>query len=34
MLINLYSKKIIAPSTEEIKLHKAFLNASLKKNFY
>ena len=31
---NLYSKKIIAPSTEEIKLHKAFLNASLKKNFY
>ena len=31
---NLYSKKIITPSAEEIKLHKAFLNASLKKNFY
>jgi len=31
---NLYSKKIITPSAEEIKLHKAFLNTSLKKNFY
>tara|TARA_B100000900_G_scaffold393599_1_gene390242 strand:- start:768 stop:1430 length:663 start_codon:yes stop_codon:yes gene_type:complete len=31
---NLYSKKIITPSDKEIKLHKAFLNASLKKNFY
>ncbi len=31
---NLYSKKIISPSAEEIRLHKAFLNTSLKKNFY
>tara|TARA_Y100000996_G_scaffold380701_1_gene334772 strand:+ start:1006 stop:1668 length:663 start_codon:yes stop_codon:yes gene_type:complete len=31
---NLYSKKIVVPSVEEIKLHKAFLNTSLKKNFY
>ena len=31
---NLYSKKIITPSAEEIKLHKSFLNTSLKKNFY
>ena len=31
---NLYSKKIIAPTPEEIKLHKAFLKSSLKKNFF
>ena len=31
---NLYSKKIIVPSPEEIKLHKAFLKSSLKKNFF
>ncbi len=31
---NLYSKKIITPSSEEIKLHKNFLNTNLKKNFY
>ena len=31
---NLYSKKIIKPSADEIRLHKAFLNTSLKKNFY
>ncbi len=31
---NLYSKKIISPSAEEIRLHKAFLSTSLKKNFY
>ena len=31
---NLYSKKIITPSSEEIKLHKNFLTTYLKKNFY
>ena len=31
---NLYSKKIITPSSEEIKLHKNFLTTHLKKNFY
>ena len=29
-----YFKKIIKPTTEEIKLHKQFLKNSLKKNFY
>jgi len=31
---NMYSKKIITPSPDEIKLHKNFLNTHLKKNFY
>ena len=31
---NLYSKKIITPSVEEVELHKNFLSTSLKKNFY
>jgi len=31
---NLYYKKIIRPSAEEIELHKKFLKKSLKKNFF
>ena len=31
---SLYCKKIIKPSSEEIKLHKSYLKASLKKNFF
>ena len=29
-----YSKKIIKPTEEELKLHKLFLKSSLKKNFF
>ena len=32
--INQYYKKIIKPTEEELKLHKAFLKSSLKKNFF
>ncbi len=31
---NMYYKKIVKPSSDEIKLHKEFLKNSLKKNFY
>ena len=31
---NIYSKKIIKITEEEIKLHKSFLKSSLKKNFF
>ncbi len=31
---NLYYKKIIEPTLEETKLHKAYLKTSLKKNFF
>ena len=31
---NLYCKKIIAPTSEEIKLHKDYLKLSLKKNYF
>ena len=29
-----YSKKIVKPTTEEIKLHKDFLKKELKKNYF
>ena len=29
-----YSKKIVKPTTEEIKLHKNFLKKELKKNYF
>ena len=29
-----YNKKIIYPSTEEVKLHKEFLKLNLKKNYF
>ncbi len=32
--VNLYCKKVISPTSEEIKLHKDYLKTSLKKNFY
>jgi len=32
--INNYSKKIVKPTTEEIKLHKEYLKINLKKNFF
>jgi|TARA_B110000967_G_C18761902_1_gene498310 DNA polymerase-3 subunit epsilon len=32
--VNLYCKKVISPTSEEIKLHKDYLKKSLKKNFY
>ena len=32
--VNLYCKKVINPTSEEIKLHKDYLKTSLKKNFY
>ncbi len=32
--INNYSKKIIIPSTEEIKKHKEFLKKDFKRNFF
>ena len=31
---NMYYKKIVEPSSDEIKLHKEFLKNSLKKNFF
>jgi DNA polymerase-3 subunit epsilon len=31
---NLYCKKIIKPTSEEIKLHKDYLKLSLKKNYF
>ena len=31
---NVYCKKIIKPSSQEIKLHKSYLKTSLKKNFF
>ena len=31
---NLYYKKVIKPSTQEIELHKNYLKTSLKKNFF
>jgi len=31
---NLYSKKIVEPTLEEVQLHKKYLNTSLKKNFF
>tara|TARA_B100000029_G_scaffold446386_1_gene467488 strand:- start:310 stop:975 length:666 start_codon:yes stop_codon:yes gene_type:complete len=34
LLYNLYCKKIIKPSVEEIKLHKIYLKNNLKKNFF
>ena len=33
-LTNSYSKKIITPSINEIKIHKEFLKKDLKKNFF
>ena len=32
--VNLYCKKVVNPTSEEIKLHKDYLKTSLKKNFY
>ena len=32
--INQYYKKIVKPTEEELKLHKGYLNSSLKKNFF
>ena len=33
-MINNYSKKIIVPSEEEIKIHKEFLKKDFKRNFF
>ena len=32
--VNLYYKKIVKPTDEEIKLHKDYLKSTLKKNFF
>jgi DNA polymerase III subunit epsilon len=31
---NIYYKKVIKPTNEEIKLHKSYLSANLKKNYF
>ena len=34
MMRNLYCKKIVKPTDEEIDLHKEYLKENLKKNFF